>query len=94
MHGLVLEDPPVDGVLDVAQLLVGQGLAVGEVEAQLVRADVRARLPHVGAEPPPERRVQQVRGGVVALGRVPRGAIDVRVDALARLDRAALRHER
>ena len=40
---------------------------MGEVEAQLVRADVRAGLAHVVAEPRAQRGVQQVRGGVVGL---------------------------
>ena len=65
-----------------------------EVEAELVRTDVRAGLPDVGAEPLPQRGVQQMGRGVVALGRVPGGAVDVRVDALAHLDRAPLRDDR
>ena len=36
--------------LDRGQLLVGQALAVGEVEAQLVRSHVGARLAHVVAQ--------------------------------------------
>jgi len=35
-HGMVLEDPGVGLILDVAQLLGAQRLAVAEVEAQLV----------------------------------------------------------
>ena len=42
-HRLVLEDPAVDAVLDVAQLLGAERRAVGEVEAQLVRARRRSR---------------------------------------------------
>ena len=68
--------------------------AVGEVEPQLVGPDVRAGLADVVPEPPAQRRVQQVRGGVVALGRVPRRAVDVRVDALAGLELPALGHQR
>ena len=41
-----------------------------------------------------QRRVQQVGGGVVALGRVPRGTVDVGVYALARLQLAALGDQR
>ena len=49
-----------------------QRRAVGEVEAQLVRADVGAGLAHVRAEALAQRRVQQVRRRVVALGRAAR----------------------
>ena len=81
-------------ILDVGELLGVERLAVREVEAQLVGPDVGAGLPHVGPEPLAERRVQQVGRGVVALGRVPGGAIDVRVDALADVDRPALGDDR
>ena len=71
--GSLRGDPLVDAVLDVAQLLVGQAAAPWrEVEAQLVRPDVGARLAHVGAQPLAQRRVQQVRRRVVGLGRVAR----------------------
>ena len=43
---------------------------MAEVEAQLVGADVGAGLAHVAAEALAQRGLQQVRGGVVALGRV------------------------
>ena len=56
---------------------------MGEVEPQLVGSDVGAGLADVRAEPPAERGVQQVGGCVVALGGVPRGAVNVRVNALA-----------
>ena len=85
---------PLTVVLDVAQLLGRQRAAVGEVEAQLVGADVGAGLADMVAEPPAQRRVQQVGGGVVALGRVPGRAVDVRADALAGLERPVLGHER
>ena len=65
-HRMVLDDPGVHRLLDVRQLLLRQALAVGEVEAQLVRADVGPGLADVRAEPLAQRRVQQVRGGVVA----------------------------
>ena len=71
-----------------------QRLAVGEVEAQLVGADVGAGLAHVAAQPPAQRGVQQVRRGVVALGGVAGGAVDVGAHALAGLDRAVLGHQR
>ena len=93
--GMVGDDLPVDRVLDVAQLLVGQRRAVGEVEAQLVGPDVRAGLAHVGPEPLAQRRVQQVGRGVVALGQPARG-VDARDHALALVQLALdrLEHER
>ena len=86
-YGLVVEDHPVDAVLDPAPVLVAQRRAVGEVEAQLVRADVGARLAHVGAEALAQRRVQQVRRGVVALGRAARGGRPARTPARRRATR-------
>jgi hypothetical protein len=58
---------------------------LGEVEAQLVRADVGAGLADVVARALAQRRVQQVGGRVVAGRRVARDAVDARDDALARL---------
>ncbi len=75
-HRVVGEDPLVHAVLDVAQLLGAQRRGVAEVEAQLVGADVGAGLAHVLAEALAQRGVQQVRGGVVALGRVAGGVVD------------------
>ena len=49
---------------------------MAEVEAQLVGADVGAGLAHVLAEALAQRGVQQVGGGVVALGRVAGGVVD------------------
>ena len=76
-------DLRVDGVLDVAQLLRAERAGVAEVEAQLVGADVGAGLADVGAETLAQRRVQQVGGGVVALGGAPRRVIDAREHGLA-----------
>ena len=72
------------------------GRAVREVEAQLVRADVGAGLAHVAAEARAQRRVQQVRRGVVGLRRAARGRVDRRHDALALVQLApdGLEHER
>src|SRR5215203_5690534 len=58
--------PLVDPLLDVAQLVGAERLAVGEVEAELVRADRGAGLADVGPETLAQRRVQEVGGGVVA----------------------------
>ena len=82
-HGVVGGDPRVDGVLDVAQLLRAERARVREVEAQLVRADVGAGLADVGAEALAQRGVQQVGGGVVALGRVPCRVVHAREHGLA-----------
>ena len=90
---MALEDPAVDVVLDPAQLLGAQGAGMGEVEAELVGADIGAGLVHVGAEPAPQGGVQQMRGGVVALGGVARRAVDVGHHALTRLERAVLGHQ-
>ena len=74
--GALALDPLVDAVLDVAQLLGAERLAVGEVEAKFVGTHRRARLADVGAEPLAQRRVQEVRRGVVAHRRVAGRAID------------------
>ena len=94
-HRMVGEDLRVHHVLDVAHLLLAQRRAVREVEPQLVGPDVGARLADVLAEALAQRRVQQVRRGVVALGQPPRG-IDARDHALALVQLALdrLEHER
>ena len=53
------------------------GAEVHEVEAQPIGRDERARLLDVRAEHLPQRRVQQVRGRVVAAGRVAQAGVDV-----------------
>ena len=57
--------------------------------------DVGAGLAHVRAEALAQRRVQEVRGGVVALGGAARGAVDERDHALAlvQLARDRLEHQ-
>ena len=55
----------VDQVLDLLDLAVLDRAAVREVEAQVVGRHQRAGLGHVGAEHPAQRRVEQVRAGVV-----------------------------
>ena len=59
---------------------------MAEVEAQLVGAHGGACLMDVGAEPFAQRRVQQVRGGVVAHRRVTGLAIHLSFDRGARVD--------
>ena len=55
---------------------------MGEVEAQLVRADIGAGLADVGAETLAQRGVQEMGRGVVALGRAPGRVIDAREHGL------------
>ena len=56
-HRVVGGDPAGHEPLDRGKLVVGQPLAVGEVEAQLVGTDVGAGLAHVVAELAAQRRV-------------------------------------
>ena len=86
--GWLSVDPAGHEPLDRGQLVVREALAVREVEAQLVRADVGAGLAHVVAEPIAQRSVQQVGRGVVAHRGEPLGALD---DGLGRLARARAR---
>ena len=83
-HGIIAGDPLIDAILDVDQLLLAQRVTVAEVEAQLVGAHVGARLAHVTAETLAQGRLQQVRGGVIALGGVPRSVVHLRQHRLAR----------
>src|SRR5439155_746149 len=83
-HGIIAGDPLVDAILDVDQLLLAQRVTVAEVEAQLVGSHVGARLAHVTAETLAQGRLQQVRGGVIALGGVPRSVVHLRQHRLAR----------
>src|SRR5215467_8386722 len=55
----------VDEVLDLRHLAVLDGGAVGEVEAEMVGGNQRARLGHVGAQHLAERGVEEVRPRVV-----------------------------
>ncbi len=62
---MVLEHGLVHAPLDRVPLLGRQRLRMGEVEAQLVGPDLRARLVDVVAEHRPQRLVQEVGRGVV-----------------------------
>ncbi len=75
--------------LDPVELGLGDRLVVAEVEAQPVRADVRAGLLDVGAEHLAQRPVQDVGRGVVAADRVAARSVD-RGDDLVALDELAL----
>ena len=75
-HGDRLEHALVDDALDALALFGRQLLGVREVEAQLVGANGRARLLDVIAEHVAQRLVQQVRRGVVRLGREAVAPVD------------------
>jgi hypothetical protein len=63
------------------------GREVREVEAQPIGRDQRAGLLDVRAEHLPQRRVQQVRRGVIAPGRIATVVLHLRGDDLLRLER-------
>ena len=77
LHRRVLQHLLVDDLLDLEQLLARDGAEVHEVEPQPIRRDERARLLDVRAQHLPQRRVEQVRGGVVAPRRVAHGRRDL-----------------
>ena len=62
---------------------------VREVEAQVVGRDQRALLAHVVTQHRPQRRVQQVRRGVIAPDGLPAVLVDRRQGVLPRLHLAA-----
>ena len=64
----VLEDLLVHQVFDIEQVLLIQPRVVGEVEPQAVRRHQRPGLLDVRAQRPPQSRMQQVRGRMVAPG--------------------------
>ena len=63
--GFVATNRGVDQLFDAAQLLGGKCLAVREIESQPIRRDQRALLLHVFSEHFPQRRMQQMRRGVI-----------------------------
>ena len=75
----VLQNLLVNRTLDFSQLLRSHGFKMGEVESQFVRVDQRALLGNVLAQNIAQRRVQQVRGRVVALGTFTAGMINPRI---------------
>ena len=76
-------DLRVDHALDRLELLRGDRLRVREIEAQAIGRDQRAFLDHVRAEDLAQRRVQQVRRGMIEHRRLARGGIDLRRDDVA-----------
>jgi hypothetical protein len=75
--GRVAQDLLADQSLDLLDLGFVEGGVVGEVEAQARRLDDAAGLLDVRAEHLAQRGVEQVGGGVIALGREARGVLDV-----------------
>ena len=63
----------VHEALHLLELLGGELLRVGEVEAQALGGDVRAHLVHGWPQHLAQGRLQQVRGGVQAGGLLRRG---------------------
>ncbi len=88
VHGEVLAHDPVGHRLDLAQLLRRQRLQVREVEAQTVRRHQRTRLAHVRAQHLAQRRVQDVRAGVVAHRVAAQALVHDRLDRVADAQRA------
>ena len=76
LHFFVLEDVLVHQVLDVEQVLLAQPRVVSEVKAQAVRRDQRTGLLDVRPQRLPQRRVEQVRRGVIPPRRIPPLGID------------------
>src|SRR3954465_6670208 len=89
IHSLTRPSPSPRSSGVSAALGGGRG-AGGEGEAQLVGADIRAGLTHVRPQPLAQRGMQQMRGGVVGLGRGPGPAVDARPDARALVQRSLL----
>ena len=61
------------------------GLEVREVETQPVRCHQRALLDHVRSQFAPQRRMQQMRGGMIEADRVTAPGIDAGSRAYRRL---------
>ncbi len=87
VHRRVAVDVLVDHALDFPRVVVGERLEVREVESEPVRRDERAGLTHVGAEPLPERRVEEVSGRVIAPRRVASARVNARRDPHAGRER-------
>ena len=69
-HRRVPVDLLVDDPLDAVELVARDRLEMDEVEAQAIGRHERSRLLDVGAEDLAQRRVEQVRGRVVAARRI------------------------
>ena len=81
--GVLRYDLLVDDALDRIDLLARDRREVHEVEPQAIGRDERSRLLDVRAEHLAQRRVQQVRRGVIAPRRVAHRVVDLRGDDLS-----------
>ena len=63
-----LEDSAIHEGFHFGDLVGRERSMMGKVKAQAIRRDQRARLVDMLSEYTPQRRVQQVRGGVIPLG--------------------------
>ena len=88
-HG-ILKDDVVGEVLDGAKLGLGHRPGMRKVESEAPGLDQRALLRHVLAQHLAQRFVQEMGRGVVGAGRGAARVIDVEIDHLADLHRAAL----
>ena len=79
----------VDEVFDVLQLFIGHRSEVRKVKAQTRGIDQRSGLLHVRAQHLAQRRMQQMRAGMVAPRRRAVIGIDNRVDLVADSQRLA-----
>jgi len=91
LQAVVIEDGVINDRLDLGDLRRRHRLRMGEVEAQPVGGDERARLARVVTQDAVERGVQQVGGGVVAHDVPPSAGVHGRQRRLP-LARIALEH--
>ena len=91
-HGIALQDGVVHQPVDLRQLLRGNGLEVGEVEAQPVRLHQGARLVHVVAQDLLQRGIQQMGGAVGPADGLAALGVDGGGDGVAHLQNALFYH--
>src|SRR5438045_8089651 len=89
LHRRVAHDLGVDDPLDSIELLAGDGLEMDEIEAEPIGCDERSGLLDMRPEHLPERRVQQMRCGVVSACPVPKLTLNFGGDEVPRSERAA-----
>ena len=65
-HAIIVPDPLVDDPLELLELALGHRPGMREIEPQPVGRHQRARLLDPFAEQFPQRRVQHMRGGMIA----------------------------
>ena len=79
-------------VLDRVAIVLGERAVEGEVEAQAIGMHQRSRLAHAGSQPLAQRGVEQMGGGVVALGAPAQRLVHREREGGARLDAPRLDH--